>query len=547
MNNLKEVSIKKIVFILFFIFLIALSINLRVKALDWGIGENNEFKNYTHFFHPDEDWSMRVIEETDLRNFDFLDGYKEGVLSYYKWGLISKFVFHVGITTELPNKEISQSQRLKYLKIFRSSVVFFGILTLLLLGILVFKLSDGNVIATLVSVLALALNPFDIIHSQFFRPHTIGNFYIVAFLLLFYSYKDNLNIKKIFIISILFSFAVSTRYDLVLLISIPLFYYFLIEFKKFSFLSTIRSVFTIHFKNFLFFFLFFLLIFFLFHYKFITDFPIAKEKIYYQLKFSDPSSFSLKKIFSLQIFFDAFRYLFIQGSLPFLWILYFMSIFFCFLSKKNFNFFLAVLLSIIFYIFVKTKGYNYYAIRSIYIVYPLFSIFVGMACNEILKNVNFKKFLFFFYLIIFFLLLPSLCFSYKYNFYQMNDNRFKLYQFLENNIKKEKAVIALPTLEHYNYFLLYPITQNLSKKILFITIENLIKNDLEVDYVLLVSQADSNESIANKNVKEDLIKNNYKVIQNYNYNFKFFIFNYKLKPLDLTYPLIEIIILKKMK
>ena len=71
MTNLKEVSIKKLVLILFFILLIALSINLRVKSLDWGIGENNEFKNYTRFFHPDEDWSMRVMQKTDFRNFDF--------------------------------------------------------------------------------------------------------------------------------------------------------------------------------------------------------------------------------------------------------------------------------------------------------------------------------------------------------------------------------------------------------------------------------------------------------------------------------------------
>ena len=228
-----------------------------------------------------------------------------------------------------------------------------------------------------------------------------------------------------------------------------------------------------------------------------------------------------------------------------MWILYFLSIFVSFLSKKNFNFFLVILLSIIFYVFVKTKGYNYYFIRSIYTVYPLFSILVGIACNEILKNIKLKKFLSFFYLIIFFLLLPSLFFYYKYNYYQMNDNRFKLYQFLENNIKKEKAVIALPSLKHSNYFTLYPITQNLSKKILFVTIENLFNNDLEVDYVLLVSQADSKQSIKYKKIKEDLIKKNYKVIQNYNYNFKFFIFNYKLKPQDLTYPLIEIIILKK--
>lgn len=188
-NMTKKRSIICLMLILVFSFF------LRFIGAGWGLQYNGIQKVNPHF---DEGfYSVNFCKEIDLQKKNLISENSQkdgGSLTYYLWTLNALLFKTAGLLDKMPAQLDNYGQDYTdFIYYSRLLMVLFDTLSVALIFLIVKKIT-GNKKTALFAALVFAIIPFEIMHSNFMRPHILVNFFVllIIYLSLFiYEKKQN--------------------------------------------------------------------------------------------------------------------------------------------------------------------------------------------------------------------------------------------------------------------------------------------------------------------------------------------------------------------
>lgn len=202
------------------LFILSLALILRLLGLTWGVYHGNS----DIVLHPDERHSLKALGQMDLSELDFNpdEAHLEGTFYYYL--LSGAYAFFKGSAT-IANG-IGLGNQITHLESGTVAVIIGRIISALagaLIVFLVYKISKVCKLPTagaLIASFCMAVMPIAVIHSQFMRPHIVGEaiVLIAVYILFSETFKEKYRYP---IIGLLFGLAIATRYNMAVALIIP--------------------------------------------------------------------------------------------------------------------------------------------------------------------------------------------------------------------------------------------------------------------------------------------------------------------------------------
>ncbi len=532
--------------------IILFSIILRLKGIYWGIPT----VDIPHIpFHPDEAWAMNVLKEFNLEKFNFNmhSAHREGSLSYYIILTIICFLKAIGYIHSMPNNIIGiTADYSKILLAGRQVTVFFDILSVVLIYFIIKTITKSRQ-APLIGMFVFAIMPFEIIYSHYMRSHIFANFFILVVIYLsVLLYENQYNNKLYFFIGLFSGFATATKYNSIIIVSMPIMIYLglainKMKFTKFKFPKAILMI--LRDKRIYLLLLALLLGFFITDPYLFLQFNQAKATLAEQASYTATKEFSLANIYNLSRLRVYVDHLIPYGTLPFLWLLLYSSTVYLLFRSKLYLVSLPFIIFLFLFLYPMAKGYVYPDfIRAALLIFPILAILVGIAFDDLyilLKNPR-KKIVVWLLLIV--ICTPTVLYDWAYvSAMERNDPRIQLYNFFKAKVDINKPInIALIASDQLNYFLVRPTLDIYNNAIRFDNLEESQLSTCNDQYLLFYAFEASHYSLANDRLKKFTESGKFEFIQSFENPIKLngYIFKFPNNPHDLVYPFPTIYLLK---
>ena len=532
-------------------FLLLLGALLRFTGITWGIPI--AMPGIDAYF-IDETWMMEAFAQMNPAIGDFSPdmGYREGGLSYFIISSVFIFLKFINILKELPNEVLLHSYDFGML-IFvgRCVVASFGLISIAIV-FFTLRLICRTSLAPFIGALSLTIFPFDVIYAHYLRSHIIGNTFLVLvifFTFLSYSYK-----RPRYLILSAFSvgLAAATRYTMVSSILFPS---FALLFNALQ--NNPRNAITQILKQKIFYLTPVLIFvgFILGNPHFIFDYPLVKTQILYQSSFAATSEFSLEQILNLSRIKTFIWKLIPDGTGPGLWVAFYASILYLPIRHRLYKYSLPLMGFIVGFSFFMCKGYFTSAVfvRTLLPVFPVFSICLGLAIDDLIYNFPNKFLRALIYSTFIVCATPALLFSsaYVYSMSFKEDPKVSSAYFLKEMQKKSTKSLNLalvgPAIPYtFPTKIISTIAHPRSIELAY-SIKDVQANwSYKYDYVIL-SATDHDEDLQIEQLLADpAIINSFKLVAKFNRELSFLgiTFNYTGIAHDMSYPLNRVYIIK---
>jgi hypothetical protein len=523
---------------------------VRINGITWGIPQ--DLAQHAPL-HPDEAWAMTVLSQfnIDLLDLNPEEAHREGTFAYFIWGAIAYLLKLFGLIKNTPF--LGQAYDNDYATVLLAGRLVTSIIDIIS-GVLVYmciNLCTRKFIPSFIGLLVFLFTPFEVIHAHFMRTHIIANFFICA--VIYFSFRI-INSKSLFnfvMIGFLSGLGIATRYPTGAILIVPALSYF----HHVSSFSKIKDGVTSFIRRFLFNYGLLLLILFLLIGLFIglpfifLDFQAAKPHLFHQASYVAKDEFSLLGLLRLDRIIAYTNYLIPYGNLPFLWILYYLSICIIIFFRAHTKYTVPLISFMVIYLYLMAKGYFQSAIfiRAAIPIFPPLAICTGLAFDTIYERStpNIKKLILALYLS---LTIPSILYLFSYTNSMKSDARIELAQYLKNNWNKRTIKIGAYSHPH-NYITIKPTLDSLSNhNVIFIESSSFANRDnSDIDFLILSSF--EYQDYSDMKQRGHWLKHSGKFtkVGAFTPNLKFagFDFNYNRNPHDLSYPLVSLELWKR--
>jgi len=209
------------------VLIIALAFALRFMGAGWGLQYNGIQKVNPHY---DEGlYSVNFSKEIDLKKMDFISESAQkdgGSLMYYLWAVNAWFFKTVGLLGKMPAQIDNFGQDYSdYIYYSRLLMVLIDVLSVALMFLIVKKIT-GNKNAALFAAFIFAIIPYEIMHSNYMRPHILVNFFVVLIIYLSLFIYERKKIGLYILTGLAVGLCAAARYTFIVTAVIPVLFFY---------------------------------------------------------------------------------------------------------------------------------------------------------------------------------------------------------------------------------------------------------------------------------------------------------------------------------
>lgn len=439
--------------------ILALAACMRLYAISWGLPSPDLPKYPSHY---DENLVLGVMKQLNFKAGDFNpeSAHLGGPFAFYVWSGAAGLMWAGGLLDHLPQHihGLADPSARLFIQTGRATMILADIISVLLVFLIALK-TTGKRKTALLAAFLFAIIPFEIIHSLFMRPHTLGNTLALLTILLsleLYERRDSFLLHAA--IGVLVGLAMATRYNLLALLIIPLAVILydaaFMQNASFSLRLFFRRAFRWQLPA--------LLagvplgLFIGAPYLFL-DFQSSIAPLRMQSDASAFDQFSLAEILDIG---KPWKYLYwvVPTGLFALTLPFYAAVAVLPFCKKHWKYFLPLLLFTVAYWHVSTKGYGLWAVRVLLPILPVFAICFAMAADCLGEQRIWRKrsFRFCSYALLAALVAATLHFDLAYlrsMADQSRDPYVQAYEYFKREHAGEKLRIGIYSLEWDRYHL----------------------------------------------------------------------------------------------
>ena len=540
-------------------FIILLAGALRFTGIRWGV-PTPDIPHYP--FHPDEQWVMGVLSYIDVRalHFNPVGAHREGALSFNIWAVTALCLKTLGITHKMPNELTGFGDKdygiiMIYGRIVTACMDVFSVLLIFV----ILRVIAKNRIVSLIGALIYAILPFEVIHAHYMRGHVIVNFFmliVMYFSVLVYEVRNERYERYLYIlIGLSWGLATAARYTAGIIVVVPVMMiicrdFFMPQEKKDPGYGKLRASFISRIGHIG---VFGCLGLFAGDPYLFLNFKGALRDFSNQITYIPESEFKFANLLDLSRVWVYLRQLIPYGTLPALWIVFYASAIYLLFRKKYYRYTLPLIILIPLYIYPMAKGYSTpIFIRAVLFLFPIFTILSAIAVGDMLARTASKYTVL--RTIIFSVLLlattSSLCYDLAYvKGMHTDDPRIQLYKYFNGLGTRRVVRIGLP-LHGHSYFLHKPTLLILGeKRIKLVESENLMRESLRVDYILLAALEPRQYEEVRSTISRLQGSDRYILERTFEnpVSFMDIHFDYKNNPHDLKYPYPTLFLLRHVE
>ncbi len=394
--------------------IISFALFLRLMGLNWGLQNNHIVRWSTHY---DEFFSFECCKQVNLSKWDINpeSGQIDGSFAYYLWNFNAFVLKSVGLLNKTPIQiDTIDQDYSNFILVSRFLIVIFDLLSVFLIYLIVQKIT-GNNKAALISSFVFAIVPFEIMHSNYMRPHVLLNTFLllIIYLSLFiYENKKNILYVKI---GLVLGFCTATRYTCIIYAVIPGLFFYIDKFSSLKKKSLKNIILILINRKLIIMLLFLLCGLIIGNPSWLLDFESIKNGIFYQ------SNNGRKIDGDLIYFIKTFKYYFthyviwiVPAGTFILWLLFYPALIYSFLLKKYFKYIIPLFAFSVIYFVPMMLYYPIETIRTTLPLFPVFSIILGIVLNHLFNNYGARKIIFYpFLCFLGFVLISSSVFSFS--------------------------------------------------------------------------------------------------------------------------------------
>jgi hypothetical protein len=538
-------------------------------GVGWGLQnkQTNIPRVSTHF---DEGFSVQCCKQIDIKKYDINpeSGQIDGSFTYYLWTVNAFILKSVGLLDKMPTDIISVDQNYSdFIYFSRLLMVFFDIVSLVLIYFIVRKIT-GNINSSLIAALIFAILPFEIMHSNYMRPHILLNTFLLLIIYLSLFIYEHNEISLFIKIGIVLGLCVSTRFTFINCAIIPIGFFYYHHFANLK-SKSIKPVFAVLFNyKLLIMFTFLLFGLFIGNPSWFLDFKSVIGGIIYQNQLSRDMNNGLSLNF---IRLSDYFFWIIPAGIFYLWMIFYPAYFYSFVIKRYLKYTIPLTIYAIIYFIPMALVYPIEVIRIALPLFPIFTIVSGIVIAHLVEKFSYKRnILSALYIYLGFILISVSVFSYsvvRAMGDKTNDSYVQLFEYLKKLPQKEKMNIATIAPSCGTQFLnnLYYIYKFLPEKEIVMYNGILEKYELgdnynvEVNYdsmknnkieYIVIGEVDYNlsDSLSSELIKLTKCCNYYiekKFINEIYFSNNYY--NYYSAPIDFRYPFQVFYLLKKNK
>ena len=519
---------------------------LRVSGLTWGLsGGYGHYRN----FQPDEFVSLRGVLEIDLLRGQFKapDAYFEGTFNYYLWAL-PQAALKLSSKTESPSPaSTSGADHSDLLYIGRWMSVLFDLCTVVIV-FLAIREATRNVYPSLLGAFVYAVLPMQVIYAHFMRTHLLSN--LLCGLVIWLSLKFRRGPKwwMLFVVGFISGLAGATRFPNGIILVVPCLYFL---FDRSDHLPSGKTRLRERAKHFLtgpiwligFGFAFGL---FAGYPMLFLDLPSVINAVKGGvLPYASLKEFKGSNVLNFWVVWRYGSFLIPCAMYPFLWLLpYFAILYLCF-RRSLYHQSLPILIFSGLYLYFMAKGYlGPYFARATILLFPGFSILVGLAFSDLwLLLGKHRAAVFFLITGPLLLALPSIGFDMAYvKAMQQMDARSALREDLEKLIGNSPATVGVSRFGGYFYTVMPAVDPLKSEKVAV----QLQESDQKADFFLAGFEGPIDSGHLDAVVKRIEAEGNFRYEKSYSVRPKIFGRELRLArfPSDMTYPFPTILLFR---
>ncbi len=379
----------------FLIIIIAIALFLRLLGLGWGLQDNNIVRWSTHY---DENFSVVSSQQIDFSKGDINPeiGQIDGSFSYYLWTFNAFILKTIGVLDKTPNHIDTIGQEYAdYIFYSRLLIVFFDILSVLLVFFIVRKIT-GSRSASLMAAFIFAIIPFEIMHSNYMRPHILLNTFLLLIIYLSLFIYDNKKNSLYIKIGIVLGLFVATRFTSLIYALIPIFFFYYANFSALK-QRSLKNIAAILFNRKLFIMSGFLLIGLIIgNPSWVLDFNSIKTAIILQENSGKNLGGSIDHlIYIAKYFFFQYTFWIIPAGTFTLWLLFYPACIYSLFIKKYYKYIIPLYLFSIIYFPPIILVYPIETIRTVLPLFPIFTIILGIVISHFNEKFAVKKAVFY--------------------------------------------------------------------------------------------------------------------------------------------------------
>lgn len=474
--------------------LLALAAGMRLSALSWGLPSPDLPKYPSHY---DENLVLGTMKQINFRTGDFNpeSAHLGGPFAFYIWIGAGAFMWATGFLEHLPQhiSSLADPSARLFIQTGRFTIVLADLASIFLVYLIALKMTRKRK-AALLGAFIFAIIPFEIIHSLFMRPHTLGNtLALLTILLSFNLYKRRDSILLHAAVGVFVGLAMATRYHLLALLIIPLAVILydaaFMQEQAFSFRLFLKRLLRIP-----------LIALFLgvpaglfigAPYLFL-DFQSSIAPLQMQQNASAFDQFSIASLLDFSKPWKYFSWVVPSGLFALTLPLY-ASVAFLPFCRKYWKYFLPLMIFTIVYWHITTKGYGLWAVRVLLPILPIFALFFALSADclterKIWRNKTFRIGA---YALLTIIVAATLHFDVAYlrsMAQQSRDPYVQLYEFFRSEHKGEQLKVGIYSLEWDRYHLgnfLTIINTATGIEPEFVASDYDYEADDEIDYIIL--------------------------------------------------------------
>ena len=522
----------------------------RLIGLNWGV-PNSQLPHYP--FHPDENWSMRVMSKVNLSEGDYVfeNAHREGSLLYYIVTMNALALKAIGLISNMPCCFESKydDDYATVLIAGRFIIVLFDVFAILLVFAFLRRVVGVN--AALLGALVLGIAPFEIVYAHYMRTHIPSNFMLMAVILLSLRIYETDSLRTYACLGVLCGLAGVMRYTTIVVILVPI---FMTLIKHASLIVRanygreawwpligrlgLLGTFT-------------LLGLFIGDPPLFLQFEEMKPYLLQQAKYANPDQFAQDKLLDFSYVWRYLTYLIPHGSGPVLWVFFYLSFLYLLFVRRYYKYTAPLMVTEFVYLYLMAKGYAApIYVRASLALFPIFAILCGIATYDFFERMRRFRFV----KLGAVALLISACVAtmlydvaYVKCMIRSADARMRIYDYLQS-VRREGALrIGLFEDNGADYFLTMPTLALLNNSnVLFVEEENFIGNEAaDIDYLVLVGYSNRHAK-TKRRVKRLVESSEYYLENEFLTDLSIFglEFDFKNSPPDMQYPLPELFLLR---
>jgi len=367
-----------------FIAIAVIGLGLRLWGISWGAPHPDLPRLPDHY---DEWITIRTMQQINRHGWDLNPegAHLWGTLVFFAWHGMAEVLNATGVLDHLPVylTGLEDPNYRTLLIAGRVMIVAADMLTLFLIFVLATRMTRKTE-AGLWAAAFYAILPFQVIHTQFMRPHVVGNLFVVLMMgMAMWFTKRPLYLRVHVITGMILGMAVASLYQLFTLAIIPYFAYLWTRFHnekpgfKFKPMLEIAAnwrLFVLAGVALLFFFLGCPFLF--------LDFESARPFIESQANATESYQFVGLALFDLS---KVWPYLVNAMPMSFFTLVIpaYASFMVMFFRKRYYAVTLPCLFFSLVYTYYATKGYGLFAARALLYLFPIFAVFCGIWLTEL--------------------------------------------------------------------------------------------------------------------------------------------------------------------